>query len=125
MINDRPTRRDQAIAILSGRGPQLARRILGRRPVSASDYAEALNAERIDLIAEIPNRDALLKLGRNRVGPANGLYILEEDDGSLRIYTQERGETIDERRGLDFDEARNEVIDRVILLSGLPYEPPG
>ncbi len=122
---ERPTRRDQAIAILAGRGQQLARTILGRRPVSTDDYAEALNAERIDLIAEIPDRDSLLRLGRNRVGPANGLYILEEEDGSFRVYAQERGEAIDERRGLSFDEARNEVIDRVILLSGLPYQPEG
>jgi len=125
VISGRPTRRDQAIAILSGRGHQLARTILGRRPVSTADYAEALNAERIDLLAEIPDQEALMKLGRNRVGPANGLYILEEDDGSLRIYTQERGESINELRGLTFDEARDEVIDRVILLSGLPYQPPG
>ena len=120
-----PTRAEQSQALLEGRGRDLASRILGRRATTAADFQEAFNAERIDLLAEIPGRDQLLALGRNRVGPRDGLYVLETDAGVFRVYHQERGEVIDPREGLTFDEARETAIDRALLLSGIPFRPEG
>ncbi len=121
---DRPTRQEQARAILERRGHQIAAEILGRRPTSAAEYAEAFNLEWIDLIAEVPGPEALLALGSNRVGPRDGLYVL--DDGkSYRVYVQERGITTHAVEGADFDEARRAVIEHVIMLQGLPFRPPG
>ncbi len=116
---ERPTRRDQARAILRRRGRALASEILGRRAISAADFDEAFNLERIDLIAEIPTPAAMMALGRSVVGPRDGLYVLD-DGGTYRIYIQERGITSKEVRGAGFDEAREAVIDRIIELSGLP-----
>lgn len=116
---DRPTRRDQARAILHKRGRALASAILGRRATSEADFAEAFNIERIDLIAEIPTPAAMLALGRNVIGPRDGLYVLD-DGGTYRVYVQERGEASNEVRGVGFDEAREAVIDRIIQLGGLP-----
>lgn len=121
---DRPTRQEQAIAILERRGHQIAADILGKRPTSSAEYAEAFNLEWIDLIAEIPGREALLSLGRNRAGPRDGLYIL--DDGEVyRVYVQERGIATHSIEGAAFDGARRAAIEHVIMLQGLPFRPPG
>ena len=122
---DRPTRQEQAAAILGRQARQLASRILGRRANNQSDFTEAFNLERIDLLTEIGDTEALLKLGRNRVGPQSGLYVLQDADGTFRCYLQERGVSSDERRGMDFDTARSHVVDLVIRMQGLPYTPPG
>ena len=121
---DRPTRQEQAQAILGLRGRQLASRILGRRATSSGDFAQAFNLERVDLISEIPDAAALLALGRNVVGPRDGLYVLDEGE-SYRVYIQERGIAFDELGAATFEEARDAVIDRLIWLGGLPYSPPG
>jgi len=120
---ERPTRHEQALAILKQRGHRLASQILGRRATNAADFAEAFNVERIDLIAAIPNTDELLKLGRNIVGPRDGLYILE-DGGTFRVYTQEAGESRGEVRG-DFTAAREAAVDALVRLGGIPYVPAG
>lgn len=119
-----PTRQEQAQAILHLKGAQLASRILGRRATSAADFAEAFNLERIDLIAEIPNPAALLALGKNIVGPRDGLYVLD-DGGTYRVYLQEKGEAFSEVAGASFDQARDAVIDRLLQLGGLPFRPQG
>ena len=120
---DRPTRHEQAIAILKLRGHRLASEILGRRATNAADFSAAFNVEHIDLIAAIPDEEGLLALGRNIVGPRDGLYILR-DDGTYRVYTQEKGEARAEIRG-DFDAAREAAVDALIQLGGLPYVPAG
>lgn len=121
---DRPTRQEQAQAILRLRASRLASQILGRRARSVADYEEAFNLEMVDLIAEIPTPEVLLSLGRNVVGPRDGLYVLD-DGGTYRVYLQERGETYSERLGASFEQARTAVIDNLIQLAGLPYRPPG
>jgi hypothetical protein len=98
----------------------MASQILGRRATSAADYRAAFTVERIDVIAEIVDEPALLALGRNTVGPGDGLYVLEED-GGFRVYVQERGIPFHEARGLDFDQAREAVIDRVLMMNGIPF----
>ncbi len=120
---ERPTRHDQAIAILKLRGHRLASEILGRRATNAADFAQAFNVERIDLVAAIPDPEALLRLGRNIVGPRDGLYILHEE-GTFRVYVQEAGESRGEVRG-DFAAAREAAVDALLLLSGIPYVPAG
>jgi len=117
-----PTRQEQAEAILRRKARPMARRILGRQPVGARDFAAAFTLERIDLIAEIPDEEALLRLGRNVAGPANGLYVIRDDDGSFRVYLQERGEPRHVAGGLDFEAAREAVIDRLVMLNGIPLE---
>jgi hypothetical protein len=102
----------------------MAAQILGRRPIGRDDYAEAFNLERIDLISEIPDAATMLKLGSNIVGPRDGLYILD-DGGTFRIYVQEHGVELEAVGGLSFDRARDTVVDRVIQIQGLPFEPPG
>ncbi len=119
-----PTRHEQAEAILRLRAWRLASSTLGRRAATAADFAEAFNLERIDLVAAIPDPATMLGLGRNRVGPADGLYVLDEQDGTFRVYRQEQGESHDELVGT-FDQAREAVIDRLIQLGGLPFSPPG
>lgn len=119
----RPTRHDQAIAILKLRGHRLASEILGRRATNADDFAEAFNVERIDLVAAIPNPEEMLRLGRNIVGPRDGLYVLD-DGGSYRVYIQESGDTRQEVRG-DFTAAREAVVNALLLLGGIPYVPAG
>ncbi len=120
---DRPTRHEQAVAILKLRGHRLASEILGRRATNAADFAEAFNVEHIDLVAAIPDEEALLLLGRNIVGPRDGLYVMRDGD-SYRAYTQENGEARNEIRG-DFDAARDAAVDALIQLGGLPYVPAG
>ena len=122
---NRPTRQEQAEAILARKGPQLANTILGRRATNTDDFAAAFNVERIDLIAAIPDHSALLALGRNVAGPRDGLYVMANDDGTYRVYVQERGIVQRPVDQADFDTARSIAIDRVIHLQGLPYDPPG
>lgn len=120
----RPTRQEQAQAILHMRAWQLASQILGRRATNAADFAEAFNLERIDLIAELPNPDSILALGRNVVGPRDGLYVID-DGGRYRVYIQERGQSFYETTDAAFEEAREAVIDRLLQLGGIPYVPEG
>jgi len=102
----------------------MASRVLGRRATGTADYEEAFNLEWIDLISEIPNSEVLLALGRNIVGPKDGLYILD-DGGTFRVYIQERGIDQNPVAGADFEAARDAAIHRLIQLQGLPYTPPG
>ena len=102
----------------------MASRILGRRATTAADFEDAFNLERIDLLSEIPDPEALLALGRNIVGPRDGLYVLD-DGGSFRVYIQERGASRDVVAGADFETARDAVIERLMVLGGLPFRPPG
>jgi hypothetical protein len=118
--SERPTRQEQAQAILQRRAARMASAILDRRASTAVDFAEAFTLERIDVVAELDTREALLAVGRNRAGPGDGLYVLEDEDG-YRVYIQERGILHDELAGLSFDEAREAVIDRVMLLNGIPF----
>ena len=121
---DRPTRQQQAQAILKLQGHRLASRILGRRVTTAADFEEAFNLERIDLIAEVATPEALLALGRNVIGPRDGLYVLD-DGSSYRVYVQEHGMTTNGVAGVDFDRARDVLIDSLLVLGGLPFRPPG
>ena len=102
----------------------MASRVLGRRATGTADYEEAFNLEWIDLISEIPDGESLLALGRNIVGPKDGLYILRDGD-TYRVYIQEKGEDNYQVRGADFEQARDAVIHRLIQLQGMPYTPPG
>ena len=65
-----------------------------------------------------------LALGRNVVGPRDGLYIID-DGGTYRVYIQEKGEDYYRVSGATFEEARDAAIHRLIQLQGLPYTPPG
>ncbi|GMQ86610.1 MAG: hypothetical protein BMS9Abin07_2196 [Acidimicrobiia bacterium] len=117
----RPTRQEQAQAILQRRAARTASQILGRRASTAADFVEAFTLERVDMIAEIDSVAALLALGYNRSGPRDGLYIIEDADG-FRIYLQERGIPLSQRSRMSFDEARDEVIDRLVMLNGIPFQ---
>jgi hypothetical protein len=121
---DRPTRQEQAEAILTQRAQRMASQVLGRRATNSADFEAAFNLEWIDLISEIPGPDALLALGRNIVGPKDGLYIIPGGD-TYRVYLQERGESRYEVTGADFEKARDAAIHRLIQLQGMPYTPPG
>jgi len=121
---DRPTRQEQAEAILALKAQRMASRILGRRATYATDFEVAFNLEWIDLISEIPTPEVMMALGRSIVGPRDGLYVLD-DGGSYRVYLQEKGESLKQITGASFDEARDAVIHRLIQLQGLPYTPPG
>jgi hypothetical protein len=123
-MTERPTRQEQAQAILHLRARTLASRTLGRTATNTADFAEAFNLERVDLLAEISDPATLLSLGRNVSGPRDGLYVID-DAGGYRVYIQEKGEVYGEIAGAGFDEARNAVIDRLIQLQGIPYRPPG
>lgn len=123
-MTTRPTRQEQAEAILQLKAGRFASKVLGRHARTAEDFREAFSLELIDLIAEIPDPDTMLALGRSRVGPRDGLYILD-DDGTFRVYVQERGETYYAERDLTFDQARTAVIERIIRLNGIPFTPPG
>lgn len=117
---NRPTRQEQAQALIHRRLRTLASQILGRRASTTADFTEALTLERIDVISEIPDRTALLALGNNRVGPRDGLYVLEDGEG-FRIYVQERGIPMRDRRGLTFEDAVEVVIDQLVVLNGIPF----
>jgi hypothetical protein len=116
----RPTRQEQAQAILHRRARRLASEILGHRASTAADFARALTLERVDIISEISDEDTLLALGNNRVSPRDGLYVLD-DGGTFRVYVQERGMPTRERSGLTFDAARDAVIDELVTLNGIPF----
>lgn len=94
--------------------------MLGRQATTGSDFAEALTLERIDLIAEIPNRDRLLAMGRNIAGPKNGLYVIERPDG-LTVYQQHNGEPFELFERLTFDQARDAAIDCLVMMNGIPF----
>ena len=98
----------------------MASAVLGRRATTAADFAAAFNLEQVDIVSEIPDRVTLLALGLSRVGPRDGLYILEDGDG-FRVYLQERGMPMREQSGLSFDDARDKVIDELVLLNGIPF----
>jgi len=117
---NRPTRQEQAQAILQRKARGLASQILGHRATTAADFAEAFTLERVDITSEIPDRETLLALGLNRVGPRDGLYVLEDPEG-FRIYAQESGTPVRERSELSFDEAQAAVVDELMLLNGIPF----
>lgn len=117
---DRPTRREQAQAILHLKARATASRILGRRASTTADFAEAFTVERIDILSEIPDREALLSLGRNVAGPNDGLYVIDDGAG-FRVYVQENGIPKRSEGGLSFDDARDAVIERLVLLNGIPW----
>lgn len=98
----------------------MASRILGRRAATGADFTEAFTLERIDLIAEVNDDEALLRLGRNVSGPRDGLYIIAEEPG-YRVYVQERGIPLREQGGLDFEAAREAAIDLVVMMNGIPF----
>lgn len=98
----------------------MASAVLGRRATTAADFAIAFNLEQVDIVSEIPDRETLLALGLSRVGPRDGLYILEDWDG-FRVYLQERGIPMREQSGLSFDDARDKVIEELVLLNGIPF----
>jgi hypothetical protein len=114
------TRAEQARAILERRVRKVASEMLGRQATTGSDFAEALTLERIDLIAEIPDHDALMELGRNVPGPRNDLYVLDRPEG-YTVYHQHNGEPYEVFSGCTFDEARNHAIDSLVMLNGVPY----
>lgn len=114
------TRQEQARAIIDRRARQLASELLGRHATTGADFAAAFTVERIDLISEIPDHDALMALGVNMAGPRNGLYVLERPDG-YTVYQQHNGEPYEVFDALSFDEARNRAIDCLVLLNGIPF----
>lgn len=116
----RPTRQEQAQALLQRKARKMASAVLGRRATTAADFADAFNLEQVDIVSEISDRETLMALGLNRVGPRDGLYILEDGEG-MRVYLQERGTPMREASGLDFDEARDKVIAELVLLNGIPF----
>mgnify|MGYP001819596610 FL=1 len=121
---ERPTRQEQAQAILTLKAQRMASRILGRRASGAADFEEAFNLEWVDLISEIPDENSMMALGRNIVGPKDGLYILRDHD-TFRVFLQEKGEDFYVLKGVDFQQARDAVIHRLIQLQGMPFTPPG
>lgn len=114
------TRQEQAQAILHLRARAMASTMLGHHATTGTDFASALTVERIDLIAEIPDRDALVALGRTAAGPKNGLYILERDSG-YTVYQQHNGEPYEIFDELTFDQARNAAIDCIVMMNGIPF----
>jgi hypothetical protein len=114
------TRQEQAQAIIDQKVRRMASKMLGRQATTGADFAEALTVERIDLIAQIPDDEALLELSRNVAGPKNGLYILDRPEGYV-LYQQHNGEPYEVFEGLDFDEARDAAIDCLVMLNGIPF----
>ncbi len=106
---------------MAGRARSLASQILGRQATTGSDFREALNVERIDLIAEISSDTVLRTLGLPLPGPKNGLYIIDTPDG-YTVYQQHNGDPYEVFVGLDFDAARDVVIDCLVMMNGIPYE---
>ena len=102
----------------------MASEILGRRASTAEDFREALNVELVDILSELRTADRLLALGRNVVGPRDGLYVLDDGD-TYRVYLQERGEIVTGVGDADFDTAVEVAIDILIKLTGIPSTPPG
>ena len=102
----------------------MAIHILGRSPIGEKDYKLAFNLERIDLLAEIPDRNALLVLGYNIAGTKDGLYVIDDGE-TYRVYLQEKGIVHNLLAELSFDSARDAVIDRMIWVQGIPFELKG
>jgi hypothetical protein len=98
----------------------MASEMLGRQATTGSDFAAAFTLERLDLIAEIPDRDTLMGLGRNLASPKNGLYIIDRPDGYV-VYHQHNGEPYEVFDELSFDEARDRAIDSLVMLNGIPF----
>jgi len=94
--------------------------MLGRQATTGSDFAEALTLERIDLTAEIPDREHLMSIGRNIAGPKNGLYVLEKP-GGFTVYQQHNGEPYELFENLTFDQARDAAIDCLVMMNGIPF----
>ncbi len=114
------TRQEQARAIIDRKARRVASQMLGRQATTGDDFAAALTVERIDVIAEIPNRGALMALGRNVTGPKNDLYILDRTNG-YTVYQQHNGEPYEVFKGLTFDQARDAAIDCLVMLNGIPF----
>ena len=114
------TRAEQARAILDRRGRIVASQLLGRQATTGADFRQALTLERIDLIAEIPDHDTLMGLGRNVAGPRNDLYIIAKP-GGYTVYHQHNGEPYQMFTDCSFDEARNHAIDSLVILNGIPF----
>lgn len=114
------TRQEQARAIIERRARKMASQMLGRQATTAEDFAAALTLERIDLISEIPDHEALMGLGRNVAGPRNGLYVLERPDG-YTVYHQHDGVPYEVFDGLTFDQARDRAVDSLVMLNGIPF----
>jgi len=94
--------------------------MLGRQATTGSDFAEALTLERIDLIAEIPDRERLLGIGRNIAGPKNGLYVIDKP-GGFTVYQQHDGEPYELFENLTFDQARDAAIGCLVMMNGIPF----
>ena len=114
------TRQEQAQAIIGNKARRIASMMLGRQASTGTDFKEALTVERIDLVAEIPDAEVLLSLGRNVAGPKNGLYVLERPDG-FTVYLQHNGEPYEVFTGMPFDDARDVAIDCLVMMNGIPY----
>jgi hypothetical protein len=114
------TRQEQARAIIDNKVRRMASKMLGRQAMTGEDYRSALTVERIDLIAEIPDEEALVSLGRNVTGPKNGLYVLERKTG-FTVYLQHNGEPYEVFSELSFDEARDTAVDCLVMMNGIPY----
>ncbi len=114
------TRQEQAQAILKLKARPMASTMLGRHATTAKDFSAALSVERIDLLSEIPDHDALVALGRTVPGPKNGLYILARDSG-YTVYQQHNGEPYEVFDDLTFDQARNAAIDCIVMMNGIPF----
>lgn len=99
----------------------MASAVLGRQATTGSDFREALTVERIDLISEVRDDEALRALGRSIAGPKNGLYIIVKPDG-YTVYQQHNGLPDEVFTGLDFDAARDAAIDCLVKMNGIPYE---
>jgi hypothetical protein len=120
MAKQTHTRHDQAKAIIAGKAREMASDMLGRRATTASDFSDALTVERIDLLAEIPDHETLMGLGRSHAGPKNGLYVLFRD-GSYTVYQQHDGVPYEIFADLDFDAACNAAIDCLVMINGIPF----
>lgn len=114
------TRQEQAQAIINNKARRLASTMLGRQATTGPDFQQALTVERIDLVAEILDADALLSLGRNVAGPKNGLYVLERESG-FTVYLQHNGEPYEIFPEMSFDDARDVAVDCLVMMNGIPY----
>lgn len=114
------TRQEQARAIIENNARRMASKLLGRQATTGTDFSQALTVERIDLVAEIPDAETLLSLGRNVAGPKNGLYVLERQDG-FTVYLQHNGQPYEIFSEMPFSDARDVAIDCLVMMNGIPY----
>lgn len=114
------TRQEQAQAILEQKARPMASTMLGYHATTGKDFAQALTVERIDILSEIPDAEALMELGFTVPGPKNGLYILDRGDG-YTVYQQHNGEPYEIFDDLNFDQARNAAIDCIVMMNGIPF----